>query len=102
MTSNLESEFHQAMLNIYAEAAKLGYHATYFLRMVRQYGGLNTAKKLIRESTIQYGMTRLWELGRLDLSVEAHVVRERWAPLFTDAERRKARERLLEYGYDPS
>ena len=102
MTNNLESEFHQAMLNIYTEAKKLGYNATYFLRMVRQYGGLGTARRLIREPTIQYGMTRLWELRRLDLSVEAHVVQECWAPLFTDAEQRKARERLLEYGYDPS
>ena len=34
--------------------------------------------------------------------MEALVVQERWQPLFSDAERQVARERLTAYGYDPS
>ena len=43
--------------------------------------------------------TTLWELKRLDLSVEAYVLRSEYAPLFTKEERGVARARLKEYGY---
>lgn len=43
--------------------------------------------------------TRLWEMKRLDLAMEYLVAfNERFAPLFTDDERRIARERLALYG----
>ena len=42
--------------------------------------------------------TTLWELKRLDLSVEAFVLRSEYAPLFTEEERGIARARLKEYG----
>ena len=102
MDDRLADEFHQAMLDIYDKAKEHDYHATYFLRMIQQHGGVNAAKRLLQASSAQYGLSRLWELGLLHISVEALVVQKRWAPLFTDAEQRKARERLLEYGYDPS
>ena len=35
------------MLNIYNAAAKLGYRPTYFLRMVREHGGVAAAKRLL-------------------------------------------------------
>lgn len=41
------------------------------------------------------GFTRLWEMGRLDLAVEFLVAfDDRFAPLFTDDERRASKERL--------
>jgi hypothetical protein len=40
------------------------------------------------------GFTRLWELKRLDLTVEALALREPWRRLFTDVELEKARQRL--------
>lgn len=45
------------------------------------------------------GFPTLWEGGRLDLCVEAHVLRPEFEPLFDDAERRTARRRLSDYGY---
>ena len=99
---SLEAEFHRAMLNIYDDAAELGYRPTYFLRMVREHGGVEAARRLLRTHEVQDGLTTLWELGRLDISMEALVVQERWQPLFSDAERQAARDRLKEYGYDPS
>ena len=45
------------------------------------------------------GFTRLRNIGRLDLSVEAHVITYPWATLFTRAELEEARRRLREYGY---
>ena len=90
------------MLNIYDAAAGLGYRPTYFLRMVHEHGGLEAAKRLLRASEAQSGLTRLWECGLLDISMEALVLQERWKPLFSDEERQTARDRLKCYGYDPS
>ena len=90
------------MIGIYDAAAELGYRPTYFLQMVRQYGGLKAARRLLSASNPQYGLTRLWELGRLDLSVEALVLQDPWAELFSDIERQSARDRLETYGYPGS
>jgi hypothetical protein len=47
------------------------------------------------------GFTTLWERGRLDLTVEAHVLKTEFAPLFTDGDRHQARDRLEAYGWRP-
>ena len=99
MNSQLEGSFHEAMVNIYHAAAELGYRPTYFLRMVNEHGGLAAAKRLLSAVESQEGLTKLWELGRLDISVEALVLQERWESLFNDDEQHKARERLEAYGY---
>ncbi len=90
------------MLNIYDAAAKLGYRPKYFLRMVGEHGGVAAAKRLLSAPEAQSGLTTLWELERLDISIEALVVQERWQPLFSDAERQAARDRLRAYGYESS
>ena len=69
--------------------------------MVDEHGGVAAAKRLLSGTVAQSGLTTLWEHGRLDISMEALVVRERWIPLFSDAERQAARDRLSAYGYDP-
>lgn len=43
------------------------------------------------------GSPRIWAAGRLDLTVEARVLKPEYAGLFTDEERRIARRRLDEY-----
>ena len=70
--------------------------------MVHEHGGVAAAKRLLSGPVAQSGLTTLWELGRLDISMEALVVQERWQPLFSDAERQAARDRLSAYGYDPA
>jgi len=87
------------MLNLYPEADKHGYRPTAFLGMVRRNGGLATAKRFLSTPHWQSGFTRLKNLGRLDLSVEAHVITYPWSTLFTDREKEEARRRLREYGY---
>jgi hypothetical protein len=62
-------------------------------------GGLMAAKQLITKEGGTYGFTILYEMGRLDLSVEAHVLKPEYAELFTEEEKRICRERLKEYGY---
>ena len=101
MPGALENKFHLAMLSLYHAAVELGYRPTYFLRMVNELGGVGAAKRLLSTDDLQAGLTRLWELGRLDLSVENHVLQEPWKDLFSNDERQEARERLRAYGYYP-
>ena len=101
MTTRLEDDFHREMENLYHAAVELGLCPTYFLRMVSEHGGVATARRLLNASEVQPGLTDLWEIGRLDLSMEALVLQERWEALFSDEERQMARKRLEDHGYDP-
>ncbi|MEU6795030.1 caspase family protein [Nonomuraea wenchangensis] len=99
----LEREFDAAMVEVYRRAkTEARYTATYFLEMLNQRGGLATARHLLNASRVSDGFTALWERGRLDLTVEAVILQSRFASLFTDDERERARARLEEYGYVPS
>jgi hypothetical protein len=92
--------FNAAMVELYHQAKRqAGYNATYFLRMVSETGGLATAQRLLHSPTASEGFTALWEKGRLDLTVEALVLQERFVDLFTDEEREIARGRLAQRGY---
>lgn len=68
--------------------------------MIYERGGVATAKQLISKPEGTDGFTKLWENGRLDLSIEAHVLKPEYAELFTDDERRMCIERLKKYGYE--
>jgi hypothetical protein len=61
-----------------------GYPAAYFLGMLAEHGGLETARRLLAATTILDGFTALWERKRLDLTVEALVLRPEFQGLSTD------------------
>ncbi len=97
---SLKAQFHQAMLDVYENAKQLcHYNASRFYQMVLKHGGLETARRLLSKETSSIGLNKLWECGRLDISMEAQVLNPKFAPLFTDAERDVARNRLTQYGY---
>ena len=97
---DLEAAFHAEMLNIYERAkTECKYVATRFRQMVGQDGGLAAAKQLLASEGYSEGLTRLWEEGRLDLSMEALVLRDPWRKLFTIGELEVARKRLTELGF---
>ena len=98
----LVRRFNALMVDIYRRAlVEIKYNASYFVRMVAERGGVEAARALILAPSVSDGFTRLWEAQRLDLSVEAHVLKPEFASLFTDDERQIARDRLREYGYRP-
>ena len=102
MRGEPESRFHEAMIEVYNRAKEeVGYNATYFLGMVLERGGLGAAKWLLVGDAPQYGFTKLWEASRLDITMEAQVLRREFRALFTQEEIERARARLREYGYDP-
>jgi hypothetical protein len=99
--SKLERDFHQQMLGIYRSAAsELGYRATRFLEIVNNRSGVQAAKELLHRSSHPEGLTKLWEYQRLDLSMEALVLRSPWSHLFTKEELSFAFRRLRELGYN--
>ncbi len=98
----LTDDFQVAMVGIYKQAlVDCKYKASYFLGMVSERGGVQAAKDLLGSSSVSDGFTRLWECGRLDLTVEALVLRPEWNALFDEAEREIARKRLADMGYVP-
>ena len=100
MPSQLELKFHEEMKNIYFSGKKeLGYNATRFWQLVCDMGGVKAAKMLIAKEGGADGFVTLWQSGRLDLSVEAHVFHTVYRELFTDEERQLCKERLESYGY---
>jgi len=90
--------FERAMIEIYEEAKSFGYIPSIFRKMIADYGGVETARRLIRKP-VTSGFEKLWENQRLDLSVEALIVRPEWRGLFTDEELALARKRLLQLDY---
>lgn len=97
---DLRRQFHEDMKEIYTRAKKeCGYVASRFLQMLGEKGGIDTARSLILKDGGTDGFAKLWEMGRLDLSVEALVLKEEYKELFTEEERKICKERLNEYGY---
>ncbi len=96
---DVSRQFDRDMKSIYERArSEAGYNATYFLSMLAEHGGVATARKLVAAQTVSDGFTSLWQRQRLDLTVEALVLRPEYAELFTDDALDTARQRLHDYG----
>lgn len=99
----LTHEFNQRMEELYLAGKKEArFSAPLFGELLKEHGGIETARRFIHSPDFAPGFTALWERKRLDLTVEAVIVEEpRWHPLFTAEELEICRSRLKEYGYPP-
>ena len=98
--NDLPRLFHRRMVSLYEQAkAQAGYNATYFLRMLSENGGVETARRLVMASSPSEGFTHLYLQHRLDLTVEAAVLEPEFAPLFDEEVLERARRRLDDYGH---
>ena len=96
--ADLKRRFEAGMQEIYDRAGKeVGYWATRYLQMLRRRGGMDTARYLLHQRVTSDGYARLRDAGRLDLTVEALVLRPEFAPLFDTAELEQASLRLKQY-----
>ncbi|PTU27716.1 hypothetical protein [Stenotrophobium rhamnosiphilum] len=97
----LIEDFDDAMMSIYQRALKeTGYKASAFLKMLLEHRGLETARRLINTTRVSHGYTALWELKRLDLTVEALIHDSpKWHALFTAEEIAICKKRLNDYKY---
>ena len=98
--NDLELAFHQRMLQIYDQAkSECKYNAISFLQMIGEHGGLEAAKQLLITDGYSDGLARLCMEKRLDISMEATILRDPWCQLFSDEELKIARKILVELGY---
>ena len=97
---NLEQKFHLEMLLVYENALKkCNYKAKIFKRMVEEHGGLEAAKRLLCTKEYSYGFTQLAINKRLDLSMEATIIKEPWKQLFSEEELSIARTKLEDWNF---
>ena len=96
--TDIEARFEQDMVEkVYRAAGReTGYWAGYFLKSVKQYGGVGAARRLLERGGVSKGLARLASLNRLDLAMETLVLDPAYALLFTDDERAIAARRLEE------
>lgn len=95
----LDAELTDSLRGTYEAARKRGYVATYFLQMLEEHGGVETAKRLLAKPDPQTGLFELWNLALLHESMEAVVLQDQFKDLFTEDELAEARRRLDELGY---
>jgi hypothetical protein len=100
----LEDEFNERMQQVYRDGKREGrFSAPLFAELLKNHGGLETARRFIHSADYAAGFTKLWERERLDLTVEAVILQEpKWHPLFTEEEIEVCRKRLRDYGYPPA
>lgn len=96
-TKTLEEQFHEEMIDVYKNTGReTGYWARRYLQKVRRVGGLQVARDLLKpEKDSAKGLQILMEKNRIDLSVEALVLRSPWSSLFRSEELQVAQKRLI-------
>jgi hypothetical protein len=98
--NDTERRWNRAMVAIYKTAKReLRYPANRFLQMLGEHGGVVTAKQLLWSDKPSDGFTFLWEHRRLELTVEAHILLDEFASLFSNEDRQRALDRLERYGW---
>jgi hypothetical protein len=95
-----EDEFHEAMIRGPQQLRALGYTPTRFIQMVAEFGGLGAAHALLSGPDASDGFTQLWEMRRLDMSVEANVLLPWVQDLFSLEEQTNARRKLEAHKFD--
>lgn len=81
---------------IIEKSIQIGYTPHIFCRMREQRGTVEAMRNLVVSSEIQSGFKRLKELDRLELSIEAAILK--FPDEFTSEERDAARWRLEQAG----
>lgn len=98
---SLADKFREALLNNYDQARReIGIQAPEFLRVLDVHGAVDAARQVIHGLGPGIELRRGLRQGkRLELSVEATMLRPEFAPLFSRAELAAARDTLAQYGY---
>lgn len=97
--TDVAKQWHREMLQIYSDAKAIGYNASRFIQMVDEQGGLAAARQLIGSEQPSEGFTKLWELKRLDIAVEARALKPEHRELFSSDEIARCKARLHAYGW---
>jgi hypothetical protein len=96
----LRQQFARDMISGVRTLARLGYDASIFTRMLVDHDADEVARRLVLDRIPSYGLWRLKELGKLDMSVEMWVQLPWYEPLFHEDIREKAARKLDLLGVD--
>jgi hypothetical protein len=99
-----ENEFNVKIFETYDLAKNIGYSARRFLQKIRKDGGIKSSKYWLnpkkKEQSPSEGFETLIKKDKLDISLEALVLRYPFNNLFTKEELDVARARLIKGGYN--
>jgi hypothetical protein len=103
MNEELENQLKNELLEACRiSREKFNYNPIRILQMLHEQKADEIAIQLITSPEPGEGFTKMWEKKALYLTVEAHVIKPEYAPLFTHEVIEKARTRLHDYGYEVS
>lgn len=91
MENELSDQFDDVMLKLYERMKLAGFRTPRFLRMVRELGGVEAAKRMVHKRNGTVRFRGLVEERQFKLTVEWLVTRPKWKPLFTADDLRIAR-----------
>ncbi|MBS0189659.1 MAG: hypothetical protein JSR52_00785 [Planctomycetes bacterium] len=94
-----EFDFRAALQEVVNECRRIGYNPTGFMGMVTSSSAFEAVRTLLAKREPSDGFTTLWGKKRLDLTVEAIVLKPEWRSFFTPPERETARRRLAAAEY---
>ena len=95
--SELANKFHAALEQTNELAKKhCNHNPKRIVIMMAQYGAVETAKRLMAGNPSTSGYLVAAGCGRLDITIEATMLKPEFAPLFTEAELNEVRRRLPE------
>ncbi len=94
-----ELDFRGALQDTVNECRRIGYKPTGFMGMMTTSSAFEAVRTLLAKREPSDGFTTLWEKGRLDLTVEAIVLKPEWRGYFKPTEVDTARRRLAEVKY---
>jgi hypothetical protein len=96
LAKKFDKELRRLVERVISETA---YRPERFIQMLNEHGGFQTAKILLHDKKLSEGFVKLWELGRLDLTMEAIILKKSWRELFAEEELKIAKKRLIDLGY---
>ena len=96
----LQNKFNQEVFEAVEESKKIGYIPTRFIQMLQQAN--NNAVEVVQRLVIKEatsGLEKLWEKGRLELSMEAIMIKPEYNELFSTEIVDVCKKKLKKFGY---
>ena len=90
----LRDEFKAEVISAIGRSRGLGYTPTRFIQMMEDTHPVEIAKQLVVSGEFQHGIQELTRRDHQELTIEAIMLQERFAPLFTKGELEAAAWRL--------
>lgn len=96
----LEKQFEEALMkNCELAQKQCRCKLTRLLQNIAKFGGVKTAKEILRKRRTSDDFEILQQAGLIHLTMEAMIIDKKYGELFTDDEVNSCYELLCEYGY---